>query len=230
MRLVLIAILGLFFASAAQAQADLTAPPRDGWLTNGGNLANHRFSPLTQITTANVGQLRAAWRTHLDGSGLGPQYSGEAQPIVFNGVIYVITGADDVFAVSIKTGAILWKYQAHLPDITTACCGWTSRGVGLGEGKVFVGQLDGKMLALEARSGRILWSVQAERWQDGCTLNSAPLYYNGLVITGCAGAEKSSRGHVRAFFFLNDTATTEIYTGEDTLSLHDALPIWRWMT
>ena len=199
MRKVLIAILGLLFASAAQAQADVTAPPRDGWLTNGGNLANHRFSPLTQITTANVGQLRAAWRTHLDGSGLGPQYSGEAQPIVFNGVIYVITGADDVFAVSIKTGAILWKYEAHLPDITTACCGWTSRGVGLGEGKVFVGQLDGKMLALDARSGRIVWSVQAERWQDGCTLNSAPLYTNGLVITGCAGAEKSSRGHVRAF-------------------------------
>jgi alcohol dehydrogenase (cytochrome c) len=80
MRLLL--ILGLLFAHAAHAQvpafssADLMRNPHDGWLTNGGNLSNHRYSPLTQIDTTNVGQLRAAWRVHLDGSGLGPQYSG----------------------------------------------------------------------------------------------------------------------------------------------------------
>lgn len=205
MRLVLVAILGLLLGPAALAQepafstADLTPPPRESWLTNGGNLSNHRYSPLTQINTANVGQLRAAWRTHLDGSGLGPQYSGEAQPLVHKGVIYVVTGADDVFAVSVKTGAILWKYQAHLAEITTVCCGWTSRGVAMGEGKIFVGQLDGKLVALDARTGKIVWSVQSEKWQEGYTITGAPLYYNGLFIVGAGGSEKAIRGRLRAF-------------------------------
>ncbi len=122
------------------------------------------------------------------------------RPIVYEGMLYIVTGADDAFAISIDSGEILWSYEADLdPDISTICCGWTSRGVGLGEGKVFVGQLDGKLVALDRHNGDVVWSVQAERWQEGLTITSAPLYYDGLVITGFAGAEYGVRGRVKAY-------------------------------
>src|SRR5689334_22508571 len=82
----------------------LSAPPTMNWPTNGGNLYNQRYSPLTAINRSNVSQLKGIWRTHLRGSGTGPQYSGGAQPIVQDGVAYVSTGANDVFALSIDTG------------------------------------------------------------------------------------------------------------------------------
>ncbi len=181
-------------------QATLSALPTTDWLTNGGDLFNRNFSALTEINTENVDRLGPVWRTHLDGSGIGTKYSGEAQPIVHDGVMYVITGADDVFALDVETGEIRWRYLAGLPDdISTICCGWTSRGVGFGEGKVFVGQLDGKLKALDQETGEEVWSVQAERWQEGYTITSAPLYFEGMVITGFAGAEYAARGRVKAY-------------------------------
>jgi len=187
-------------AAPAFDAAILTTPPHTDWLTNGGDLFNRRYSTVDSIDRENVGRLKGVWRTRLNGSGIGPRFSGEAQPIVHDGVVYVITGADDVFAIDVDSGAMLWSYEAHLdPSINTVCCGWTSRGVGLGDGKVFVGQLDGKLLALDQINGAIVWSTQAERWQDGYTITSAPLYYDGLVITGFAGAEFATRGRVKAY-------------------------------
>jgi quinohemoprotein ethanol dehydrogenase len=197
----------------ARQTQDLTSFPTTGWLTNGGDLYNRRYSPLTQITRDNVAQLKAVWRTRLNGSGTGVKYSGEAQPIVQDGVIYVITGADDVFAISVDSGETLWSYKANLNDkISTVCCGWTSRGVGLGDGKVFVGQLDGKLLALDQRTGAVVWSTQAERWEEGFTITSAPLYYDGLVITGFAGAEYGIRGRVRAYDAKTGSLAWTFYT------------------
>ncbi len=193
----------------------LKALPRDGWLTNGGNVYNQRYSPLKQINRKNIADLKAVWLTKLGGSGVGPPYSGEAQPIVYDGIIYIITGADDVFAISVETGEILWKYQAGLnPDefASVVCCGWTSRGVGLGDGKVYAGQLDGKLLALDQQTGEVIWSVQAERPEDGYSITSAPLYYDGLLITGFAGAELAIRGKVKAY------------------SAEDGSPVWTFHT
>jgi quinohemoprotein ethanol dehydrogenase len=179
---------------------ELKALPTDGWITNGGNVYNQRYSPLDQINRENVHKLKAVWRARLDGSGAGPQHSGEAQPIAYDGVVYIVTGNDDAFAISVETGERLWKYEANLdPEITTACCSWTSRGLGLGDGKIFVGQLDGKLVALDQRTGKPVWSVQAERWQAGYTITSAPLYYDGMVITGFSGAEFGTRGRVKAY-------------------------------
>ncbi len=199
--------IGLLFFSACQAEPTspftpeaLVQLPTQTWPTNGGNIYNQRFSPLTQINTTNVAQLKADWHTQLNGSGVGPPYSGEAQPIVYDGLIYIPTGADDVFAMDVETGEFKWVYEAKLdPKITTVCCGWTSRGVGIGEGKLFLGRLDGKLVALDQNSGQEIWSVQAERWQEGYTITSAPLYYDGMVITGFAGAEYATRGRVKAF-------------------------------
>ncbi len=209
----LAAVVLAFGASAASAQSETGAPlrragrlpapleqPRAGWPTNGGNLFNQRYSPLVAIDRANVAQLKGVWRTHLEGSGLAPQYSGEAQPLVHDGLVFVSTGADDVFALRVTTGEILWRYEAKLdPAITTVCCGWANRGVALGEGKVFLGQLDGKLVALDEQTGKVVWSIQAERWQDGFTVTSAPLYYDGMVISGFAGAELATRGRVKAY-------------------------------
>jgi alcohol dehydrogenase (cytochrome c) len=197
----------------AFAGSDLTTLPSSGWLTNGGDLFNRRYSPLTQINADNVAGLKAVWRTRLNGSGVGAMYSGEAQPIVHEGVLYVVTGADDVFAISVESGEILWTYSANLdPEIDVICCGWTSRGVALGDGRVYVGQLDGKLVALDQRSGAMLWSVQAERWQEGFSITSAPLYYDGLVVTGFAGAERGIRGRVKAFDARSGSLAWTFYT------------------
>ena len=173
-----------------------SAQSGENWLKSGGDLFNRNYSPLTRIDRQNVASLRGVWRVQLEGSGTRAKYSGEAQPIVQHGVVYIVTGADDVFAISIKTGEVIWRYKANLEDtISTVCCGWTSRGVALGEGKVFVGQLDGRLVALDQKSGQTAWSIQAERWQNGYTITAAPLYYDGMVITGFAGGEE---GNARA--------------------------------
>jgi len=187
-------------ASPAFSAQDLTAPPVENWLKIGGSLFNQNWSPLKQIDRENVGKLKAVWQTHLDGSALAMKYSGEAQPVVYQGVLYIVTGADDVFAISVKTGQILWKYQANLDQsISTVCCGWTSRGVALGDGNVYVGQLDGRLVALDEKSGKPVWSIQAEQWQQGYTITAAPLYYDGMVIAAFAGGENGVRGRVKAY-------------------------------
>src|SRR6185295_12766996 len=147
--------------------AALTGPSSTGWPTNGGNLYNQRYSPLKTINRDNVAQLKGVWRTRLRGSGAAPQYSGFAQPLVYEGVAYVSTGANDVFALSLDTGEILWQYAANLdPNITSVCCGWNNKGVAISETGVFIGRLDGQVVALERASGKVVWSIQAERWQD----------------------------------------------------------------
>jgi quinohemoprotein ethanol dehydrogenase len=204
----LVAMLAPHAGAAQRASAlapafsakELTASPTDSWITNGGNVYNQRYSPLTRINRDNVAQLKPQWRTHLNGSGTESKYSGQAQPLVYDGVVYVPTGANDVFALDVDTGKILWTYQAHLDaGITVVCCGWMSRGVALGDGKVYAGQLDGKLVALDQRSGNVVWSVQAETNADGFSITTAPLYYDGLVITGFAGGDRGSRGRVKAF-------------------------------
>jgi alcohol dehydrogenase (cytochrome c) len=178
----------------------LTSLPRANWPTNGGNLYNQRYSPLTELDRSNVNALKGVWRTHLRGSGLGAQYSGSAQPVVYDGVVYVITGANDVFALSVDSGEILWQYSANIdPDITSVCCGWTSRGVALSEDKIFIGRLDARLVAIDRLSGEPVWDVQAELWEENFSITSAPLYFDGMVITGFAGADRGTRGRVKAF-------------------------------
>lgn len=182
------------------SDSELTAWTARDWPTNGGNIFNQRYSSLRQVDRDNVAELKGVWRTHLRGSGLEPKYSGEATPVVYDGVIYISTGADDVFALSVASGEILWEYAANLEQsISTVCCGWTNRGVALGDGKVFIGQLDGKLVALDQRTGEPTWATQAERWEDGFTITSAPVYYDGMVITGFAGADRGTRGRVKAY-------------------------------
>jgi len=180
--------------------ASLTALPNTSWPTNGGNLYNQRYSPLTSINRSNVAQLKGVWRARLRGSGTAPQYSGFAAPIVYDGMAYVSTGADDVFAVSIETGTILWQWEAKLdPGITSVCCGWNNKGVAVSEDKVFIGLLDGRLVALDRATGKVSWSIQAERWQEAFSITAAPLYIDGRVIIGFAGGDRGTRSRVKAY-------------------------------
>ena len=88
----------------AFSASELSAPPGDDWITNGGSIRNQRYSSLDEINTGNVGKLKLAWQTHLDGSGSAKQYAQEATPLVFDGVMYISTGNDDVFALNAATG------------------------------------------------------------------------------------------------------------------------------
>src|SRR5712671_3400941 len=214
MRLIFAAVSAVAVAVLAPSgfsSARLAAPPTSNWPTNGGNVYNQRYSPLTAISRANVAQLKGVWRARLHGSGTSPQYSGFAQPIVYDGVAYVSTGANDVFALSIDTGEILWQYAANLDaNITSVCCGWNNKGVAISEDKVFVGRLDGQLVALDRASGKVAWSIQAERWQDNFSITAAPLYISGLVgrsaereggmvIIGFAGGDRGTRGRLKAY-------------------------------
>jgi quinohemoprotein ethanol dehydrogenase len=180
--------------------SDLATTPSDDWITNGGSTFNQRYSSLDEIDASNVSRLKGVWLTHLRKSAVAAKYSAESQPLEYKGIIYVPTGEDDVFAVSADTGEILWEHKANLDQtISVVCCGWESRGVALGQGKVYIGQLDGKLVALDQKTGQVAWEKQVARWQDGYSITAAPLYVDGMVVTGLSGGEFGIRGRVTAF-------------------------------
>jgi len=227
-------------AAPAFSSSELASLPTKNWITNGGSISNQRYSPLSQINAGNVGRLKGIWHIHLR-SGSAGKYSGEGQPLVYKNVMYVVTGADDVFAIDAKTGAKKWTYRANLNQkIATICCGWDSRGVALGDGKVYVGQLDGKLVALDQKTGRVTWSTQVARYQQGYTITSAPLYYNGRVYTGLSGGEYGIRGRLTAFDAKTGKEDWRFYTipgpgeiGHDTWPAtgnawkHGGAPVWQ---
>ena len=166
------AAIAVVAASTAPAQtiakapaftaAELVRQPAQSWVTNGGNIYNQRYSALTQINRSNVAQVKAVWRTSLNGSGLGQGYSQQAQALFYEGVIYVVTGDNDVFAVDVETGKIIWTYEANVDfDNTVICCGRLSRGLGLGDGKIYLGRLDARLIALDQATGKVVWDIKA---------------------------------------------------------------------
>jgi alcohol dehydrogenase (cytochrome c) len=229
-------------AAAPAFTADqLAALPKETWPTNGGSLWNQRYAPLSQIDTGNIAQVKGVWHTHLRGSAIAAKYSAESQPLVYQGVLYVSTGQDDVFAVSVKTGQILWEYKGNLnPKISSVCCGWLSRGVALGDGRVYIGKLDGTLVALDQKTGKMDWTAVVGRWQDGYTITHAPLYYDGPVYTGLSGGEYGIRGRVTAFDAKTGKEDWRFYTipgpgqvGHDSWPanndswMHGGAPVWQ---
>jgi alcohol dehydrogenase (cytochrome c) len=198
--------LGLLISGAAPARAAdpeidrlLQSTVATDWVTNGGNLTNQRYSTLKQINTTNVKQLNGAWMTRLRRSGWGAKYSAEASPLVRDGIMYMVTGNDDVFALNAKTGDILWKRWSMIDQkISTVCCGWLNRGLAMGEGMVFLGQLDSNVVALDMKTGKEVWRTPIEDWHNGYVVTSAPLYYDGIVYSGISGGELGIRGRLTA--------------------------------
>src|SRR5438128_7457381 len=186
---------------AADPEIDrmIRGPIGKDWVTNGGNLTNQRYSTLKQIDTTNVKQLKGAWMTRLKGSGLGGKYSLEASPLVKDGIMYIVTGNDDVFALDAKTGAIMWEYWSGIDQkISTVCCGWVNRGLAMGEGLLFFGQLDANVVAIDMKTGKLVWKTPIEKWENGYGITSAPLYYDGTVYSGITAGESGVRGRLPA--------------------------------
>lgn len=177
------------------------------WTINGMNWGEQRYSTMTQINPANVGKLALAWSYEL-GPGGGNQ---QATPLYSNGVIYTVTNWSIVAAVDAKTGKELWRYDPDAdrtmtqPGKSRLCCGVNSRGVALYEGKVLVPVIDGRMQALDAATGKLLWSSWAipeptAGEQSSYSLTMAARVAKGKVFIGNAGAEfPPFRGYVSAF-------------------------------
>jgi quinohemoprotein ethanol dehydrogenase len=245
----LLALTFGMLSAEPQAAKQTTAPaftakqlsqlPRDAWITNGGNIANQRYSPLTQINPTNVKNLKANWRTHL-GSGMGSRNSAQAQPLFWQGVLYVTTGDNDVLALDVETGKILWTHHGRPNPKAGAPVGWSNRGVAMGDGRIYASQIDAKLLALDQKTGRVIWEIQAEKWEEGFSITSAPLYYNGLVITGFSGGEYGTRGRVKAYDAKTGKLVWTFYTipgpgeiGHETwpqgsdIWKHGGAPVWQ---
>ncbi|HVW67342.1 MAG TPA: PQQ-binding-like beta-propeller repeat protein, partial [Steroidobacteraceae bacterium] len=143
----------------------------DNWLTYGRTYSEQRFSPLAQIDAGNVAKLGLAWYFDLD-----TNRGQEATPLVVDGVLYTSTAWSKVFALDAATGRLLWKYDPHVPGKTgiKACCDVVNRGVAVYHGKVFVGTLDGRLIALDAASGKLLWSVNTTDPGASYTITGAP--------------------------------------------------------
>jgi PQQ-dependent dehydrogenase (methanol/ethanol family) len=199
-------------AAPAFSSSQLSEVPSRNWLANGGNIQNQRYSTLSQINSGNVGQLKGVWRTHL-GSGSAAKYSQEATPVVYEGVMYIPTGNNDVSALDATTGEIIWQYKSGInQQISTICCGWDSRGVAIGDGMVFSAQLDGYVVAIDMKTGHAVWKVPNVLWQEGYSQTSAPAYADGKVIVGMTGGEFGARGSVTAYDAKNGERVWRFYT------------------
>jgi len=186
--------------SPAQSVTDeaLINAARSGeeWLSYGRDYGETRFSPLEQINETNVNQLGVAW-TYDTGSHRGL----EATPLVSNGIMYGTLPWSIVFAVDARTGVEIWRFDPAV-DMSKgwqACCDVVNRGVALYAGSVFVGTIDGRLAALDARTGEVLWQVQTTDPSRPYTITGAPRVADGKVIIGNGGAEFGVRGYVTAY-------------------------------
>ena len=185
-------------APGAVNAARLTAAGSESgqWMSHGRTYDEQRFSPLAQIKNENVNQLGLSWFADLD-SNRGQ----EATPIMVDGVLYVSTAWSKVKAFDATTGARLWEFDPHVPGEwgVNACCDVVNRGVAIWEGKVFVGTLDGRLIALDAKTGKQDWEVNTIDRTKPYTITGAPRVVKGHVLIGNGGAEFGVRGYVSAY-------------------------------
>jgi quinohemoprotein ethanol dehydrogenase len=189
-------------AMAPEFTADeLEAEVGKNWLTNGGNLSNDRYSTLDEVNTENVHELKGDFVTKIGKEATSAKFSAEGQALEYEGTMYISDGADDVFAISAKTGRVLWTYEPHLPPDPlgeVVCCGWDNRGVAIGDGMVFDSQLNGDQVALDQETGKVVWNTAVVKPGSGYSITSAPLYYDGKVYVGGSGGEYGIRGRLTA--------------------------------
>ncbi len=194
-RTVAVTMMGAAFAVAATSAWSQAGSE---WATYGGDHANTRYSTLNQINTGNVKNLKVQW-IH----SLGTTDTQESTPLIVGDTMYVTssTGPKYVFALDAKTGKVKWKHEPELPNdyFATVCCGLDSRGVAYANGRIFFGRLDAKLDALDAKTGKRLWSVVVQDYKKGHAITSPPLVYKDLVVTGIAGGEYGIRGFITAY-------------------------------
>ena len=190
---------GLPQAGVAQSDSTRLSDASDGkdWPAYGRTFGEQHFSPLTDINDSNVGSLGLAWALEL------PPGPVATQPIAVDGVIYMATGLSIVRAVDAVTGKLLWTYDPKVGEVAGAKLrqGWGARGIAYWQGKVFTGTVDGRLIAIDVKSGQAVWSAQTtDGDKDGRYITGAPRVMNGRVLIGHGGADSSDiRGYVAAY-------------------------------
>lgn len=171
---------------------------QNDWPLHGRTYDNERFSPLIQINTRNIANLKLLRILHT-----GVANSFEATPIEVNGVLYIVTATNHVEAFNAVTGQTLWEWQPEKLDYTEACCGPQARGVAVGYGKVYTALFDGHLVALNAKTGKLVWETDRAKTHPEppqyYTYTLAPQIYEGMIIVGTAGAEYETRGMLEAY-------------------------------
>ncbi len=180
--------------------ATLLNPPAEEWVSYGRDYAETHHSPLTHIDTTNVSRLKLAWSTEVGSDG-----KVETTPLVWDGMLYGTSTWSVVYAIDARTGTLKWKWDPALvkggPAMGGArfCCGPVNRGVAIYQGRVFVGLLDGRLVALDAKTGAVVWSVQTVPAGTDYSITGAPRVVKGRVIIGNGGGEYGVRGYLTAY-------------------------------
>ncbi|MEE3238834.1 MAG: PQQ-dependent dehydrogenase, methanol/ethanol family [Pseudomonadota bacterium] len=164
------------------------------WLQYGGDYSNNRHSPITDLSPANVDQLQFAW-----GFPTGTLGQFAASPVVYDGIMYVTSSYNRLFALDAATGQLYWRYDHPQPEDLRICCGPANRGVAIVDDKVLMATLDARLLAFDRKSGEILWNTEIIDYARGFSATSAPLIVKDMAIIGIAGGEYGVRGFFDAY-------------------------------
>jgi alcohol dehydrogenase (cytochrome c) len=199
-----------------QDQLNAAAGDSNNFLHTNGNYDQTRYFPGKQIDTSNVGKLHPAWIFQTE-----VKESMETTPIVVNGVMYVTTSFDHVYALNAKTGEEYWHYKHAMGPVTTYCCGPNNRGVAVYDDKVYLATLDSKLVALDAKTGSIVWQTQIADPTLGYSETMAPTAVNGKILIGTNGGEYGIRGFVRAY----DAKTGKLIWNFDTTA-EKSVGVW----
>jgi len=187
---------GQSFGDIDQARLDGADEDEDNWLSYGHGYSEQRYSRLDQINDINIGDLTLAWFTPLDTTR-----GQEATPIVVDGIMYTSTAWSKVLALDAATGKILWQFDPvnEGAKAAHACCDVVNRGVAVWKGRVFVGTIDGRLIALDARTGEKIWDVVTVDQAKPYTITMAPRVVRDKVYIGNSGAELGVRGYLSAY-------------------------------
>jgi PQQ-dependent dehydrogenase (methanol/ethanol family) len=180
--------------AVTQEQLSAAAGDENNFLHTNGNYDQTRYYPGKQINTSNVGKLRPAWIFQTE-----VKESQETTPIVVDGVMYITTSFNHVYAINAKTGEQYWHYKHKMGPVTTYCCGPNNRGVAIHKDKVYMGTLDAKLVALDAKTGSLVWETQIAEPELGYSETMAPTAVDGKILIGTNGGEYGIRGFVRAY-------------------------------
>ena len=233
--LILLSFSSVINASLVVNQTALINPKGE-WLNHGRTYKEQRYSPLTDINKNNVNELDLAWSFKFDTArGM------EATPILHDGVLYVSTGWSHVHAIDARSGDELWHYDAKVPksQLAKTCCGPVNRGVAIWQKdnssplQIFFGSLDGRLIALDAKTGKENWSVQSTPTDGNYSITGAPRIVKDMVIIGNGGGELGVRGYITAYDVSSGEMRWRFYTvpgdrnkTQESEALKKALPTW----
>jgi len=198
-RATLIILLAAVVASAQVSVDRITksASEPGNWLTYSGSYNGNRYSTLTQITPDNVKNLDLQWVLQVQQRGNSDKW--EASPLVVDGVLYTVRPPNDVVAVDAVTGRLFWSYNHNPAQAARVCCGRVNRGLAILGNTLFMGTIDGRLLAINARTGALLWNVPVGAPEAGYSVTVAPLVVKDKVVVGPAGGEYGIRGFIAAY-------------------------------